>query len=128
MLYIPTFTEIFVGQQLPIKVYQIDFESTEGKGFILFRLSVAKRPLGNCQMFTIGHFTRMLFHGMDADQIKDIVYTSSDKTGQPLCLLDLKEKDFEKVKKIFPHMKSFPYASSNGSSMVICIVDTRIRD
>lgn len=90
-----------------------------------FHVTVTSRPMGNCQVMSIGFFCNLLYYAITPEDVKKFVSKYAEKFERKLLLIDLNLSYVEKAKKIYPEMTTFPYTSSNGSEMVMCLIRVR---
>lgn len=94
-----------------------------------FTLKVDACPTNNCQIFSLSVFNHMFaaHYQLPASEIMSGIHMIKKATGWtiPLCLVDVYATYLPKLKEL-PHRFIQPYKSSNGSEMVMALLDTRI--
>jgi len=89
---------------------------------------IIKSPFGNCQIFSIKFFYKLLIQKNKINvnnQIKEI----AEKFGRPICMCDIQNQYIETFKNIINKnaiISITPYNSTNGSNMNICMINTKL--
>lgn len=90
------------------------------------RIAVNSYPFGNCQNFSIGYFDAIVYN-YTPEEIFDKIQEVKElcKISKPFLIVDLNQATFEKIEKQLKMASITKYTNPNGSSMVLCIIDTR---
>lgn len=87
-------------------------------------VTIINSPTGNCQMFSIKQFDRLLY--MNDKKFKSIIQKAKSFTNKDILFLDINKfnltKTLNKLNYCYDVIVKEQYHSSNGSTMVILIL------
>lgn len=90
-------------------------------------IGIIKSPFGNCQIFAIKFFYRLLINSSEININKQLQEIAK-KFNRPICMCDIEEKYIEVFKSTISKdaiMSITPYVSTNFNKMNTCMINTQ---
>jgi hypothetical protein len=88
--------------------------------------SIIESPFGNCQSWCIRNFNHVIAE-LKPEDMKEAIKLIKEASfiSKPLLVVDLNRNYYDRIKQHLVFNSITPYTSSNGSDMIMCIIDTR---
>jgi hypothetical protein len=91
-------------------------------------ITICQSAFSNCQNLVIGNFQALVGNCKPEELTTKLleIKALSDHFAKSIAVIDVRESVFKTIEGNVPILRSMPYVSSNGSSMVMAHIDFRL--